>query len=247
MKRYGIIGYPLDHSFSKNYFMNKFRKEGLDASYDNFPLGNIDELPYLIEQYPDLEGLNVTSPYKTAVIEYLDDIDTRAGKAGAVNVIRILDSGRRKVLKGYNTDIDGFMLSLEPMLTGDIRKALVLGTGGASRAVRAGLDALGIGYLLVSRAKTRAGLSYAEITGELIKQCQLIINATPLGMFPETGSAPELPYDSLLPGSILYDLVYNPEKSLFLKLGEERGCRVKNGLEMLHIQAEKAWELWNSG
>ncbi|MEA1886908.1 MAG: shikimate dehydrogenase [Bacteroidota bacterium] len=246
MRRYGLIGYPLEHSFSKDYFTSKFRREAIDARYDNFPLKTIDEFPGLIEQYPDLAGLNVTMPYKSAVMKYLDDVDKKALHAGAVNVISVVSEGNRKILKGYNTDIDGFMLSLKPMLLRKIQRALVLGTGGASRAVRAGLDDMGITYSVVSRYKPRADLTYAELTDEVISNCQLIINATPLGMFPDTENAPDIPYGSLTPDCILYDLVYKPEKSLFLKLGQERGCRIKNGKEMLLIQADKAWEIWKA-
>jgi len=246
MERYGIIGFPLGHSFSREYFMNKFRKEGIDAIYENFPLAAIDKFPGLVEQYPDLMGLNVTLPHKLSVMKYLDEIDKKALQAGAVNVISIIMKGNMKLLKGYNTDIDGFVLSLKPMLHRAIRKVIVLGTGGASRAVQAGLEEIGLTFSVVSRDKARADLSYSELTGDLIKNCQLIINATPIGMFPDTENAPDIPYESLTPGSILYDLVYNPEESLFLKLGRERGCRIKNGMEMLHVQAEKAWEIWNS-
>ncbi len=246
MERYGIIGYPLGHSFSRDYFMDKFSKEGIDAMYENFPLATIDKFPALIEKYPDLVGLNVTLPHKLSVMKYLDEIDEKALHAGAVNVISIVMKDNMKLFKGYNTDIDGFVLSLKPMLDRNVRKALVLGTGGASRAVRTGLEELGITFSVVSRDRSKADLSYQELTGELIRNCQLIINATPLGMYPGTENAPDIPYDSLTPGSILYDLVYNPEESLFLRLGRERGCRIKNGLEMLYIQAEKAWEIWNS-
>ncbi len=246
MERYGIIGFPLGHSFSRDYFMNKFRTEGIDAIYENFPLAAIDKFPDLVEQYPDLVGLNVTLPHKLSVMKYLDEIDDKALNAGAVNVISIIMKGNMKLFKGYNTDIDGFVISLKPMLHRDIRKVIVLGTGGASRAVQAGLEEIGLTFSVVSRDRARADLSYSELTGDLIRNCQLIINATPLGMFPDTDNAPDIPYDSLTPGSILYDLVYNPEESLFLRLGRERGCIIKNGLEMLHVQAEKAWDIWNS-
>jgi len=245
MKRYGIIGYPLGHSFSRDYFMNKFSNEGIEAIYENHPLESIDEFSDLIEQYPDLVGLNVTLPHKLSVMRYLDNIDEKALHAGAVNVISIVKKGKMKLLKGYNTDIDGFVLSLKPLLDRNIHKALVLGTGGASRAVQTGLDEIGLTFSVVSRDRTKASLSYADLTGELISNCQLIINATPLGMYPDTENAPDIPYDSLTPGSILFDLVYNPEETLFLRLGQERGCRIKNGMEMLHIQAEKAWKIWN--
>ncbi|MDT8400902.1 MAG: shikimate dehydrogenase [Bacteroidales bacterium] len=246
MKRYGLIGYPLQHSFSENYFMNKFRKEKVDAVYNNFPLKTIDEFPGLIKKYPDLKGLNVTHPYKASIINYIDDIDRPALQANAVNVIHINRKGSKLTMKGFNTDIDGFVLSLKPLLDRTVTGALVLGTGGASRAVQAGLRMLGIDYSLVSRDKVKADLDYTDLTGESIINYRLIINATPLGMYPDTTGVPELPYESLHPGSILFDLVYNPPESLFLRRGKERGCTIKNGLEMLHIQAEKTWEIWNS-
>lgn len=246
MRRYGLIGYPLQHSFSEGYFTTKFRKEKLDAVYNTFPLKTIGELPVLLDQHPDLAGLNVTHPYKTAVMAYLDAMDEQAEDVGAVNVIRISREGNSGILKGFNTDVDGFVLSLKPLLDARINNALVLGTGGASRAVQKGLDMLAIEYALVSRQKGKADLSYGDLTGDIIRNCRLIINATPLGMFPETGKAPDIPYEALEPGCILFDLVYNPEKSLFLNKGQERGCLVKNGMEMLHIQAEKAWEIWNA-
>ncbi len=244
MRRYGLIGYPLEHSFSQDFFATKFRKERIDAIYDNFPLKILDDFPGLIEQYPDLEGLNVTLPYKSLVMKYLDDIDKRALHAGAVNVISIIRKGSSRILKGYNTDIDGFVLSLKPLLDREIKKALILGTGGASRAVQAGLDDIGIDYSVVSRDKTKAEMTYQDLTDDIIRNCQLLINTTPLGMFPNTENAPDIRYDSLTEDCILYDLVYNPEKSLFLRLGQERGCRIKNGMEMLLIQAEKAWKIW---
>lgn len=244
MKRYGLIGYPLKHSFSRKYFTDKFREEKIDAVYDNYPLNTIDELPGIIEKFPDLAGLNVTLPYKLHVMKYLDDIDKKALKAGAVNVIVINRKGQRNILKGHNTDIEGFVQSLRPVITGEVKKAIVLGTGGASKAVQAGLDEIGIEYSVVSRHKTKGELTYSELTGDIIKNCQLIINTTPLGMFPDTETAPDIPYDSLTANCILYDLVYNPEKTLFLKIGQTKGCRIMNGMEMLLIQAEKAWELW---
>ncbi len=245
MRRYGLIGYPLHHSFSQDYFTKKFSNEEVNAVYDNFPLKNIDKVRDLINKYPDLHGLNVTHPYKTLIMKYLDDIDGKATDVGAVNVVSITGKGVKRALLGFNTDIDGFVLSLKPLIGNNMPKALVLGTGGASRAVQTGLDYLGIEYSVVSRYKPKADFIYTDITGDIIKNHQLIINATPLGMYPDTGSAPDIPYESLASDSILFDLVYNPEKSLFLKRGQERGCRIKNGMEMLCIQAEKAWEIWN--
>ncbi|HDZ41950.1 MAG TPA: shikimate dehydrogenase [Bacteroidetes bacterium] len=246
MKRYGLIGYPLHHSFSENYFMNKFRNEKVDAVYNNFPIKTIAEFPDLIKKYPDLNGLNVTHPYKASIINYMDDIDNAALKANAVNVIHITRKGSKRTLKGFNTDTDGFVLSLKPLIDNSITKALVLGTGGASRAVQAGLERLGIDCSVVSRNKIKADLGYADLTGEFITDYRLIINATPLGMYPDTTSAPDIPYESLGKGCILFDLVYNPPESLFLKRGKERACTIKNGMEMLHIQAEKTWEIWTS-
>lgn len=244
MRRFGLIGYPLDHSFSKDYFTKKFKREGINAVYDNFPLKTIDEFKNLIALHPDLNGLNVTSPHKSAITAFLDGLDAKAESTGAVNVISI--KGTEPVLKGYNTDIDGFVLSLKPMIDDSTRKALVMGTGGASMAVRAGLDMLGIDYSVVSRHRAKTGLVYQDITGEMIKDYQLIINASPLGTFPNTGSAPDIPYHSLKKGTILYDLVYNPGETLFLRQGKAKGCRIKNGMEMLIIQAGKAWDIWNS-
>ena len=226
--------------------MNKFRREKTDAVYNTFPLKTVGELPGLLDKHPDLAGLNVTHPYKTSVIDYLDDLDEQAGDVGAVNVISISREGNSSLLKGYNTDVDGFVLSLKPLLESRINNALVLGTGGASRAVQKGLDILAIEYAVVSRQKGKADLAYGNLTGDIIANCRLIVNATPLGMFPETENAPDIPYEALEPGCILFDLVYNPEKSLYLKKGQERGCLVKNGMEMLHIQAEKAWEIWKA-
>lgn len=246
MRRYGLIGYPLQHSFSEEYFTNKFRKERVDAVYNTFPLKTIGELLLLLDKHPDLAGLNVTHPYKTAVMPYLDDMDEQAEDVGAVNVINILRQEGNRMLKGFNTDVDGFVLSLKGLVDTGVSNALVLGTGGASRAVQKGLDMLAIEYQVVSRQKGKADLAYGDLTADLIRNCRLIINATPLGMFPETGNAPDIPYETLEPGCILFDLVYNPEKSLFLRKGQERGCLVKNGMEMLHIQAEKAWEIWKA-
>jgi len=246
MRRYGLIGYPLQHSFSEQFFNNKFGKEDANAVYNNFPLKTIDELPGLLNQYPDLAGLNVTHPYKTTVRDYLDEMDEQAEDIGAVNVIRVTRQGNNSMLKGFNTDVDGFVLSLKTVLHTGVSNALVLGTGGASRAVQKGLDILGIGHTVVSRQKDKADLCYSELTADLIRSCHLIVNATPLGMYPGTGTAPDIPYEALELGCILFDLVYNPERSLFLSKGQERGCLVKNGMEMLHIQAEKAWEIWKA-
>lgn len=246
MKRYGLIGYPLGHSFSKDYFTARFRRYNTDAVYNNFPLENIDQLPGLINKYPDLCGLNITIPHKQSVIAYLDRVDSLAEKAGAVNVVSIARSERGLSLEGYNTDIDGFLHSLS--LLGDIShyKALVLGTGGASAAVRTALEIKGIEYLTVSRSVNKADLSYNDLDKDITGEYKLIINTTPLGMYPEVKTAPGIPYKILDSDSVLFDLVYNPEKTMFMQLGEERGCTVMNGLEMLYAQAEAAWEIWDN-
>ena len=241
---YGLIGKKLTHSFSKNYFSEKFEREGLkDKSYKLFELENIDELTQIIKNNPDLKGLNVTIPYKEAVIPFLDQIDPSARKIGAVNVIKV-NTGH---LYGYNSDFYGFRESLVRWIDDqDNLKALVLGTGGASKAVMAALDDLSIPYLLVSRKKDHDLIDYEHLTAnpDIVKAHRLIINTTPLGMYPHTDTCPDLPFSHIQTGHYLYDLVYNPEKTKFLQLGEARGAHIKNGLEMLHLQAEKSWELW---
>ncbi|MDZ7738717.1 MAG: shikimate dehydrogenase [Bacteroidales bacterium] len=246
MKRYGLIGYPLGHSFSRDYFMDKFRKEGIDAVYDNFPLKDLTDFRKMPERYPGLEGLNITIPYKSRVIDLLDDVEGRAAETGAVNVVKITEKGGCWFFKGYNSDIDGFVLSLLPLLGESRGKALVLGTGGASLAVRAGLEEIGMEYSVVSRHSEKAAYSYSDITDDILKAYRLIVNASPVGMYPSDNEAPDLPYHALDSNHILYDLVYNPVETLFLKKGKERGCITKNGLEMLYIQADKAWEIWNA-
>lgn len=245
MRVFGLIGYPLGHSFSADFFSEKFRKEGHNATYINFELASLKSLPEIIQSNNDLEGLNVTLPYKSEIIDYLDDIDPLAKEIGAVNVIRITRTNNSFKLKGYNTDIFGFTRSLKPVLNSSIRSALVLGTGGSSLAVLKGLDNLGIEYRVVSRDKERGDMLYSELDKSALSSFPLIINTTPLGMFPEIEGAPDLPYDGLTAKNILFDLVYNPELTNFLSLGIKKDCKVKGGLEMLYIQAEEAWALWN--
>jgi len=243
---YGLIGFPLEHSFSKRYFTEKFAREGIAGhAYELFPLRAIEELPGLVSSRPHLRGLNVTIPYKEAVLPYLDTLDKGAAAVRAVNTIRIR-AGR---LKGFNTDVYGFEVSLRGWLKAAAEKpaaALVLGTGGASKAVRFVLDQLSIPYLTVSRDRQRGDLDYGALDAPLINAHQLIINTTPLGMAPHTDSRPELPYHLLTSVHLLYDLVYNPEKTVFLAEGEKRGAVTKNGLEMLFLQAERAWAIWNT-
>jgi shikimate dehydrogenase len=248
MRRFGLIGYPLSHSFSRKYFKEKFRSEGLDdCSYQLFPIQEITELPFILEQLPELEGINVTIPHKISVMQFLTSVDDTAGAAGAVNTIKISRQEGKTLLSGYNTDVYGFERSLKPLLQPHHRKALILGTGGASKAVAYVLKRTGIDYLHVSRNPQGEGqVSYSELNEAAVRHFPLIINTTPLGMFPDMDSCPPIPYEHLSPGNFLFDLVYNPEETLFLEQGRAKGCIVQNGLPMLHLQAEKAWEIWNS-
>lgn len=245
MQKYGLIGYPLGHSFSRNYFNQKFEAEKIDATYLNFEISNIKQLKTVLKENPDLHGLNVTIPYKEQVIPYLDDLDEDARQIGAVNVIKFTKGmfGKTK-LKGYNSDVIGFKQSIEPLLNETHRKALILGTGGASKAVLQGLKQLGIGSTLVSRKPKESCITYEEITPEVMQQYTVIVNTTPLGMFPNVDACPAIPYELLTPGHLLYDLLYNPDETLFMKKGKEQGTTVKNGLEMLLLQAFAAWEIW---
>lgn len=248
MKQYGLLGYPLSHSFSKGYFTDKFRKENIDAVYENFALPSIEELPELIAYSPFLAGLNVTIPYKQAVIAYLDALDPLAEAVGAVNVVRILQEPEQRLI-GYNTDVVGFRESIRPLVEAMAERsprALVLGTGGASKAIVFGLKQLGVESVLVSRKPAPGLLSYEELTPGMYETFRIIVNTTPLGMSPKTDTCPPLDYDLLGPRHLLFDAVYNPEKTLFLQRGEARGSTVKNGLEMLHLQAEAAWNIWNT-
>jgi shikimate dehydrogenase len=261
MKHYGLIGFPLSHSFSKKYFTEKFDREHIpDAVYDLFPIEHISQLPELLKSNPDLCGLNVTVPYKIAVLKYLDWIEPDAKSAGAVNCIRISAespveaafSGELGIkghdfrLEGFNTDIYGFEMSLRPFLKDHHDKALVLGDGGAARAVKCVLESLGINYKVVTRKPNGDNLLFKELTSRQIKQHTLIINCTPVGTSPNIDECPPIPYEAITDDHLLYDLIYNPEKTLFLKKGEERGATIKNGYEMLVLQAEKAWEIWTS-
>jgi shikimate dehydrogenase len=247
MRLFGLIGYPLSHSFSKGYFSHKFQEEAIgNCQYDNFPLEDISLLPDILKEQPNLVGLNVTIPYKEKVIPYLNEISTEAREIGAVNTIRISREGNRTLLKGFNTDVYGFMQSLQPLLKQHHESALVLGTGGASKAVIFALKKLGISYKIVSRQKLPDGFIYTELNQEVMQQHTIIINTTPLGTFPKVEELPPLPYQFLTPEHLLYDLVYNPAETAFLKQGLQQGCTLKNGLEMLHLQAEKAWSIWNS-
>ena len=241
MDKYGIIGYPLGHSFSRAFFMEKFQREHIDAEYVNFEIPSADMLPGIVQANPNLRGLNVTLPHKEAVIPMLNELSDEAKEIGAVNVIRMRD-GR---LKGFNSDIIGFMDSIKPLLKPWHQHALVLGTGGASRAIRVGLQRFGIEWTYVSRTPAPGRLTYADLTPELMKHYQVIVNCSPVGMFPRVDACPDIPYQLLTDRHLLYDLVYNPQETLFLKRGAEHGAAVKNGLEMLHLQALASWRFWN--
>lgn len=245
---YGLIGYPLGHSYSADYFNNKFASEGIDACYMNFELEDIYQLMELIAEYPQLNGLNVTAPYKEAVLPLLDEIDDDARAIGAVNVIKLIrsDKGELVHLRGYNTDMEGFSRTMEPLLGPDMDKALVLGTGGAAKAVRFALERLGVEVQLVSRHKSAQTVVYCELTKSMVAEHHLIINATPLGKVPLVDECPDFPFRFLGPRHLAYDLIYNPEETLFMRRAQEHGAQVKNGLEMLLLQAFASYEIWKS-
>ncbi|WP_420150903.1 shikimate dehydrogenase family protein [Spirosoma sp.] len=245
MTRYGLIGYPLTHSFSQRYFSGKFTREGIaDSRYDLFELPAIEDLPVIFST-PGLRGLNVTIPYKQAVLPYLHRLDSSAEKIGAVNVIKIEADGSRT---GYNSDYYGFQQSLidwfsELNRSLDGAQALVLGTGGASKAVTVALTDLNVEYKYVSRTKTDTSFAYNELT-DILSDYSLIVNCSPVGTYPYIDEAPSIPYDLLTDRHLLYDLVYNPAETKFMQLGRKQGAYVKNGLRMLELQADKAWEIW---
>lgn len=245
-KIYGLIGYPLTHSFSQNYFNQKFEAEGINARYLNFELPDIGDLMEVISEYPTLAGLNVTIPYKEQVLPYLDEMDADAAKIGAVNVIKFIRARNGDLkFKGYNSDIIGFSDSIAPLLNERRVKALVLGTGGASKAVVRGLENLGVKPTLVSRTPREGVITYDDLTPEIMADNLIIVNTTPLGMYPKVDSCPDIPYECLTPDHLLYDLIYNPDVTAFMKKGAARGAEVKNGLEMLLLQAFEAWRIWN--
>ncbi|MDX2303937.1 MAG: shikimate dehydrogenase [Microscillaceae bacterium] len=250
MRIYGLLGYPVSHSFSQKYFTQKFEQESIqDARYELFEMENLQNFPDFIKNNPAIQGLNVTIPHKQTIIPYLDGLADSARQVGAVNVIKIDTQGK---LIGHNSDYYGFLQSLSRALNDKKNlhsmegyKALILGTGGAAKAVEASLNALKIPFLRVSRQKnTSDTILYSEVNESVIQSYHLIINTTPLGMYPQVDSCPDLPYHFLSGRHLLYDLVYNPEETLFLKKGIKHGAKVKGGLEMLYLQAEKAWEIW---
>ena len=246
MKKYGLIGYPLGHSFSMGYFNEKFKNEAINAVYENFEIPDIQDITTVIGSNPDLVGFNVTIPYKEKVMDYLDYIAPEAAEIGAVNVVKVTHNGERAVLKGFNSDVVGFVNSIKPLLRPLHKKALVLGTGGASKAVEYGLRKLGLETIKVSRTEKDNTITYGQVTPELLSAYKVIVNCTPCGMAPHFDECPNLPYDSIDDSFLLYDLIYNPEETLFLRKGKEKDATVKNGLEMLLLQAEEGWNIWNS-
>lgn len=246
MRKYGLIGFPLGHSFSTRYFSEKFEREKITGcSYENYPLKAIEELPGLVEGTHELCGLNVTIPYKTSVLKYLTSIDPAVQEIGAANVLKILRTGNTIQISGYNSDITGIRDSLVPFIGKNLKNALILGTGGSSRAVLYTLKTLGLNTTMVSRRRGSGLIGYNDINRALLDGTDLIVNTTPLGMYPDVYSKPDLDYDLLNEKHILFDLVYNPEITLFLQMGKERGCKIITGIKMLHSQAERSWEIWN--
>ncbi len=246
MRQYGLIGYPLTHSFSKRYFTEKFETGKIDAVYSNYEIDSITKFPEVIASNPELIGLNVTIPYKEQVIPYLDDLNDSAREIGAVNTVKIIRTGSDTKLKGFNTDTHGFEHSLKPLLKPQHTKALILGTGGASKALKFVLKKLGITFISASIEELKENeIRYEDIDEKVISERLLIINATPLGTYPKVEGCPNIPYQFLTNNHLLFDLVYNPEVTKFMLLGLEKGATVKNGYEMLLLQAERSYAIWN--
>ena len=243
--KFGLIGKNISYSFSRKYFKEKFQKLGLNnCKYDNYDIPEIEEFPFVIyHQEDEFQGFSVTIPYKQSIIKYLDEVEGDAKEIGAVNTIKVTSDNK---LIGYNTDVYGFQKSIEPLLKKHHNKALILGTGGASKAVAYALEKLNIKYEFVSRNISDSSLLYSILNKEIIEKHTVIINCTPLGTHPNIKNSPNIPYEFLTDKHLLFDLIYNPEKTKFLHEGEKRGTAIKNGLEMLEMQAEKSWEIWNS-
>ena len=243
MRRYGLIGRTLTHSFSKNYFTKKFEEGNIaDCVYDNFELATINDFPQLLQKLPDLKGLNITIPYKEDILPLLTDSNSIVKEIGACNCIR-LDG---EAVTGYNTDVIGFWRSLQPQLMPHHKKALILGTGGAAKAIRYVLQQLGIDYRMVSRRKGLEEMGYEDLGEEALAEYHLVINTTPLGMYPNVNADPPIPYEYLTSKHFLYDVIYNPAKTKFLAEGEKRGAQICNGYEMLIEQAEESWRIWTA-
>ena len=248
MKTFGLVGYPLGHSFSKKFFTEKFKNDSLnDHQYLNFEIDSIELFPAIFDQYDNIGGLNCTIPYKQQIMTFLNEIDDEARAVGAVNTVKILQTPQGMRLKGFNTDVIGFERSIKPMLGSIHQKAIILGTGGASKAIKDVMKKLGIEYVSASIENElfENEIRYSDITTQIIADRKIIINATPLGTFPNINTCPQIPYEAITAQHVMFDLVYNPDITLFLQKGIEHGAKVKNGLEMLHGQAIAAWEIWN--
>lgn len=241
---YGLLGYPLGHSFSKNYFNNKFEAEQIDAEYLNFEIPDINMLMEVISEHHNLKGLNVTIPYKEQVIPFLNELDEDAANIGAVNVIKISRDNGELHLKGYNSDVIGFCDSISPLLKPHMKKALILGTGGAAKAVAYGLKKLGIESQFVSRKRSENAITYSDINKDILSTHHVIVNSTPLGMYPNIDECPDIPYELLDNSHLCYDLLYNPDETLFMKNAKAQGAITKNGLEMLLLQAFAGYDIW---
>lgn len=245
MNKYGLLGFPLGHSFSRRFFLNKFKQENINAEFENFEFENVSDMKCLIGETPQLRGFAVTIPHKQNIIEFLDETDAAIDKIGAVNCVKVSRKGDGVKLKGYNTDVIGFEESFKEYWKTEHQRALILGTGGASKAVSYVLEKLGIAFEMVSRRKTETTLCYEDITAEKLSNVQIVINTTPLGMFPQIDTCPDLPYENVTDKHYFYDLVYNPEETLFLSKAKAGGAIVKSGMDMLELQAEANWRIWN--
>ena len=247
IRRFGLFGHPLSHSYSKKFFTEKFQREGrTDCVYDNFETENIQDLKTLVRQHPDLEGLNVTIPFKQEIIPMLDNLDEISQRIGAVNAVRIIRGEGGKVeMHGHNTDAWGFELAIRPILRPHHRRALILGTGGSAKAVSYVFRKLNIEHFFVTRNESRFHYTYADLNFNTMKAFQVIVNTTPLGMFPNTDAFPKIPYEFLTHKNLCFDLIYNPPQTMFLGKAKEAGAFIHNGFRMLRLQAEKAWEIWN--
>jgi shikimate dehydrogenase len=248
MELYGLLGKTLKHSFSEDYFGKKFENEHIPAEYRLFEFDEVPDLHVFAKENPHLRGFNVTIPYKRKIIAQLDEMSNLVRMTGNANVVKVVRRSGNIKLVGFNTDVNGFERSLEPLIKKrDNLRALILGTGGAAHTVAFVLRKMGIYFYFVTRNPYKVEMiGYSYITSEILQECQLIVNATPIGMYPEVEGYPHLPYNSLGPSHILYDLIYNPAETLFLKKGKEKGSVIKNGLEMLEIQAEESWKIWKN-
>lgn len=247
MDIYGIVGNPLVQSFSPNFFNEKFKTENIKAQYLKFEISDISLFPDIIKSNPNLKGLNVTIPYKEKIIPFLDELEPQAKEIRAINVIKVSNEGGKVKLIGFNSDLIGFQNSISPLINKNIHKeALILGTGGASKAVAKGLENLNIDYKFVSRTPKEDQLSYDELDKDIFNQYTIIVNASPIGTFPKVEDTPSIPYQFINSNHLLYDLVYNPAETKFLSLGKKQGAIIKNGAEMLKLQALAAWEIWNT-